>query len=107
MAEILIQRDENSRIISVVVRDLGAASDAITGVDRFLRAVVAAMNDYLHVHAEVQVGDEWHLEIDRADQHLSREIDAILETLLIGLNMLAEEYPADLALRESGLGVQV
>lgn len=107
MAEILIHRDENSRIVGLVVRDTEAASEAIAGVDRFLRAVVAAMNDYLHVHAEFRAGAEWHLEIDRADQHLSREIDAILETLLIGLNMLAEEFPADLALRETGLGVQV
>jgi uncharacterized protein YsxB (DUF464 family) len=107
MAEILIHRDENNRVIGLVVRDVGAAGEAMAGVDRFLRAVVAAMNDYLHVHAEVHVGDEWQLEIDRTDQHLSREIDAILETLLIGLNMLAEEFPADLALRETGLGVQV
>ena len=109
VGEILVRRDDNNRIVGVVVRDLPAerVGEVTQSVHRFLRAVVASMNDYLHVPSRMVLEEELRLDVDRTDPHLSREIDAILETLLIGLNMLAEEYPAELVVRESSIGVQV
>jgi uncharacterized protein YsxB (DUF464 family) len=47
------------------------------------------------------------LAIDRCDTHLDRELDAVLETLVIGLRMLEREYPADLVVEEPAVGVEV
>jgi uncharacterized protein YsxB (DUF464 family) len=109
VGEIVVQRDENNRIVGVSVHGLSPErdGDVANSVHRFLRAVVASMNDYLHVPAGILPAEALRLEVDRTDVHLSREIDAILETLVIGLNMLAEEYPSELVVRESSIGVQV
>jgi uncharacterized protein YsxB (DUF464 family) len=39
--------------------------------------------------------------------HLNREIDAIMETLVIGLKQLAIEYAQDLVVHEETMGIQV
>jgi len=107
LGEILIQRDDNNRIVGLTAGDMTEGSEATRTAERLVRAVAASMGDYLHVPAEVSLAGGLRLRVDRTDSNLSREIDAILETLIIGLHMLAEELPAELVVRESGIGVKV
>jgi hypothetical protein len=51
--------------------------------------------------------DATELLINRNDLHLDRELDAILETLVIGLKLLAEDHPGDLVVEEASVGVEV
>ena len=107
MGEISIQRDEENRIVGLTGRDLEEGSPATTSALWFLRATAAAMTDYLHVVPDFSIGEEISLIIDRSDPHLNREIDAIMETLVIGLRMLAVEYPSDVVVQEATVGLQV
>jgi len=45
--------------------------------------------------------------IDRSDSHLDREIDAVLETIILGLRMVEREFPTDLVVQEATIGVEV
>ena len=107
MGEIFIQRDEQNRIVGLTGRGLEEGGLAATSALSFLRAAPAAMTEYLHVDAEFSVGEEITLVVNRSDPHLNREIDAIMETLVIGLKMLATEYPSDVEVHEAPVGLQV
>lgn len=107
MGEIFIQRDEQSRIVGLTGRGLEEGSPATTGTLCLLRATVAAMTDYLHVDPDFTMGEEITLIIDRSDPHLNREIDAVMETLVIALKMLATEYPSEVVVYEATVGMQV
>jgi uncharacterized protein YsxB (DUF464 family) len=73
-----------------------------------LSAVTTALIEYLHVHVESIDGAEGtEISVERCDTHLDRELDAVLETLAIGLKMLEKESPADLVVEESTVGVEV
>ena len=74
---------------------------------RFLRASVSSMTDYLHLTPEYALGKRVQLSIDRGAPHLNREIDAIMETLVIGLKQLASEYSGDLVIHEATVGIHV
>ena len=107
MGEAIIHRDDRGRIVGLTLRDVGPSTIAGTSAGHFVRAVSASLSEYLHV--PVAIGEEVvaDLTIDRSDTHLDREIDAVLETLLIGLRMLEQEYPADLVVQEATVGVEV
>ena len=107
MGEIFIQRDEQNRIVGLAGRGMEESSLATTNTLWFLRAAVSAITDYLHLAPDFSVGEEISLVIDRSDPHLNREIDAIMETLVIGLKMLATEYPSDVVVQEATVGLQV
>ena len=107
MGEIFIQRDEQNRIVGLTGRGMEEGSPATTSTLWFLRATVSAIADYLHLAPDFSVGEEINLVIDRNDPHLNREIDAIMETLVIGLKMLATEYPSDVVVQEATVGLQV
>jgi len=105
--EILVQRDEQNRIVGLAVRGGEEGSITIMSTLQFLRAAVAAMTEYLHIDPDFTVGDEIELVIDRSDPHLNREIDAIMETLVIGLRTLATEYPGEAVVHEATVGLKV
>jgi len=105
--EVTIQRDDRGRIFGLVVRDIDARSVAGTSSIHFLRTVSASLSDYLHVPVEMSLGGEAFLAVDRSDIHLDRELDAILETLVMGFKVLEKEYPADLVVHEATVGVEV
>jgi len=107
LAEVLIQRDETSRIIGLVVRNLGMETIAGASVFYLLWAVVGSLTDYLHVPVGSSETDATYLTIDRSDAHLDREIDAILQTLVRGLKLVEKEYPDDLLVQEATIGVEV
>ncbi|MEA3238907.1 MAG: hypothetical protein U9Q94_03895 [Candidatus Bipolaricaulota bacterium] len=108
MGEIIVSRDEHNRILGLTGQ--GIDSDTPTGdaALRFLQASVSAMIDYLHLAPDYAlVGSEMHLSIDRSAPHLNREIDAIMETLVIGLTQLAVEDAQDLVVHEATAGIRV
>lgn len=107
VGEVVVQRDEKNRILGFVVRDINAETTGGASALYFLQAAANALTDYLHVPVEASVGDEAGVLIDRSDPHLDREIDAILETVVIGLRMLEREFPADLEVPEATAGVEV
>lgn len=107
MGEIFVQRDEKNRIFGLVGREMETGSPATIGALQFLRAADASMTEYLHLSPEFKVDKEISLIIDRSDPHLNREIDAIMETIVVGFKMLAEEYPDDLVVHEAPAMIRV
>jgi uncharacterized protein YsxB (DUF464 family) len=104
VGEIRIRRDERTRVTGFSVCGVEADTTACTSAQHLLRAVTMSLVDYLHMAVE---SDATELVINRNDLHLDRELDAILETLVIGLKLLAEEYPGDLVVEEATVGVEV
>jgi hypothetical protein len=72
-----------------------------------LRSVSEALSEYLHVPVESSFDEDMNLAIDRGDQHLDREIDAILATVGSGLRIVEREYPAELMVKDATVGVEV
>ncbi len=106
MGDAIIHRDDRGRIVGLTLRDIGAETIAGTSAGHFVQAVAASLSEYLHV--PVTGGElDGELTIDRSDTHLDREIDAVLETLVIGLRMLEREYPSDLVVQDAKVGIEV
>lgn len=107
MGEILVQRDEQNRIVGLTGREMEEGSLSTMSTLHFLRATTASMRDYLRLDPDFSIGEEIRLLVDRSDPHLNREIDAIMETLVIGLKMLEKDYPGDFVVHEATVGIQV
>ena len=107
MGEVVIQRDERGRIVGLTMQAEGMSPSAKASATNLLRAVTESLTDYLHVTVESSFEDEMYLEIDRSDQHVDREIDAILATMGSGLRLVEREYPDELMVRDATVGVEV
>ena len=107
MGEVFVQRDESGRVLGVTVHGLTLESAAGTGVFGYLRTVATSLIEYLHVPVIGGTAEEFGLAVDRTDLHLDRELDAILETLVIGLRILEKNHPAELVVHEATVGVEV
>ncbi len=107
MGDILIRRDERNRVTGLSVCEITDGTIAGASALHLLQAVTMTLVDYLHVGVESTIPDATELVIDRCDTHLDRELDAVLETLVVGLRLLAKEYPADLVVEEASVGVEV
>ena len=107
MGEAVIQRDERRRIVGLTIQSGGMSTPARASAVTLLRAVAESLTDYLHVTVESSFADEMYLEIDRGDQHLDREIDAVLATMGSGLRIVEREYPAELMVHDVTVGVEV
>ncbi len=107
MGEIIVHHDERNRIFGLTGRGLEEGGPAMTSAKHLLRAAVVSMTDYLHLAPNYSAEDEIHFSLERSDPHLDREIDAIMETLIIGLKLLAEEYPSDLIVHEAAQEIRV
>lgn len=104
MGEVFVHRDDKNHVVGLAFRDVDEQTVVGMSAARFLQAVAASLSDYLHV--DVVVSGET-LSVDRSDTHLNREIDAILETLVIGLRMLEREAPTDLVVHEAKVEIEV
>lgn len=107
MGEIIVSRDEHNRILELNGEGIDRGTPAGAQAVRFLQASVSSMTDYLHLAPAYSLGKHVQLSIDRSAPHLNREIDAIMETLVIGLKQLAMEYEEDLVVHEATVGIQV
>jgi len=107
VGEALVHRDERGRIVGLTLRDVDSSTAAGTSANHFVLAASASLSEYLHAPVTDSGGSDAGFAIDRSDTHLDREIDAVLETLVIGLRMLEREYPSDLVVQEATIGVEV
>lgn len=107
MGEIIVSRDEHNRILDLTGQGIDGDTPTGAAALRFLQASVSSMTDYLHLVPDYSLGNGVHLSIDRSAPHLNREIDAIMETLVIGLRELAAEYAQDLVVHEATVGIRV
>lgn len=107
LGEILVQRDESNRVVGVVVRGVRPVSTLGTALSVLVEAAATSLADYLHVAVESSLGSDITLAVDRGDPHLDRELDAILETLVVGFRVLEREYAKNVSVHEETLGVEV
>lgn len=107
MGEAVIQRDERGRVVGVVMQADGMSASARASATTLLRAVAESLSEYLHVAVASTFEDELSLEVDRRDQYLDREIDAVLATMRSGLRLVERDYPAELMVHEATVGVEV
>jgi len=107
VGEVLIHRDDRGRVVGVALRDAEPSTAAGASASSFLAAVTASLSEYLHVPVAGVEGIDAEITVDRSDTHLDREIDAVLETLVIGLKMLERDHPADLVVQDATIGVEV
>lgn len=106
MVEVLIERDEEGRV--QVVTLYGDDSPEGLAAAMLVEAPVLGMKHYLHLDPEVsREGAVLRYRVDRSDIFLDRELDAILETMVLGLRALAQDRPGKVAVREVGLDVLV
>ncbi|MCS7217045.1 MAG: hypothetical protein N2507_02045 [Candidatus Bipolaricaulota bacterium] len=106
MVEVLIERDEEGRV--QVVTLYGDDSPEGLAAAVLVEAPVLGMKHYLHLDPEVsREGTVLRYRVDRSDLFLDRELDAILETMVLGLKALSQDRPGKVAVREVGLDVLV
>ena len=107
MGEIIVQRDEEGRIVALIGEGMGEPNVATRSGMYFLRAAESALSEYLHLSPVLTTTDAVRMIVDRSDPLLNREIDAVMETVVRGLKLLAQDFPEDLVVHEATLGVKV
>lgn len=104
MVNVVVERDEEGRVQTVTLNGdesaEGLAAAALVG------APILGLREYLHLDPAVtKDGYATRFEVDRSDFFLDREIDAIVETMVLGLRALARE--GRIAVHEVGASVKV
>jgi hypothetical protein len=107
LGEILVQRDESNHVIGVVVRGVRQLTTLGTTISVLLEAAATSLTEYLHVSVESSFGTDMTLVVDRGDPHLDRELDAILETLVVGFRLVERDHAKSVSLHEETVGVEV
>ena len=105
MTEVEIYRDSDGKICEF--RSKAQASDdevakapVTVASSALIRAAALGLREYLKLNASIEQDHEGlHCKIER-DYFLNRETDAILETMFLGLQSLAEENPQELEIKE-------
>lgn len=70
------------------------------GASALLQTSVLGLESYLRLHPEVEYEKGWlRCKLER-DDYLNREIDALVETMILGLRALEESYPNHIELEE-------
>jgi len=102
MIEVSIYRDAEGRIQEITQSSSQMAESAETAqaVWLLLRTAAIGLQDYLKLNPQLTGdADGFRCRVER-DSLLNREIDAILETALLGLKELAESYADQLVVKE-------
>ncbi len=107
MGEIFIQRDETGRIAALIGEGLGDSGPAARGSLYFFRAAESSLAEYLRLSPTLETDSGLQLIVDRSDELLNREIDAVMETVVRGLKLLAHDFPDELVVHEAPLGIKV
>jgi hypothetical protein len=107
LGEILVQRDDTNRVMGIAVRGIRQVTTLGMTVSTLLEAVATSLEEYLHVSVESSFGTDMRLVVDRGDPHLDRELDAILETLVVGFRLLERDHAKSVTLHEETVGVEV
>lgn len=107
MGEAVVQRDERGRIAMITIQVDRMSDEAASSVMCMLRAVAESLREYLHVDPESSFEDHAFVSVDRSDQYLDREIDAVLATAVYGLRIVEREHPDELIVHDATVGVEV
>ncbi len=106
MVEVVIERDEEGRVQMVTLHGDESAEGLAAGA--LVEAPILGLRDYLHLDPDVaREGNQVRFRVDRSDFFLDREIDAVVETMVLGLRSLARACPGRIAVHEVGEGVKV
>lgn len=104
MVEVVVERDEDGRVLAVTLRGDGSPEARVASA--LVEAPVRGLREYLHLQPTVsREGSVIRFEVDRSDFFLDREVDAVMETMVLGLRSLARE--GGILLREVGEGIRV
>jgi uncharacterized protein YsxB (DUF464 family) len=106
MVEVLIERDEEGRIQTVTLH--GDASPEGLAAGALVEAPILGLRGYLHLDPEVsRDGNALRFRVDRSDFFLDREIDAVVETMALGLRSLQGACPGRVVVHEIEESVKV
>lgn len=106
MVEVVIERDEEGRVQTVTLH--GEESAEGLAAAALVQAPVLGLRDYLHLDPEVtKEGHDVRFRVDRSDFFLDREIDAVMEAMVLGLRWLSHHRQGRIAVRDVGAGVKV
>jgi len=101
--QVEIYRDSEGKICefqSKLPKEEASKAPVQVASSALMRAAVRGLKEYLRLNANVEQDNEGlHCKLER-DYFLNRETDAILETMFLGLQTLAEENPQELEIRE-------
>ena len=112
MIKVEIVRDESSKVCEFRSQGHdGAQGEGATivgaGASALLQTTVLGLENYLRLNPEVEYEKGWlRCKIER-DVYLNREIDALIETMILGLRALEESYPNHIELEEVFSDVKV
>lgn len=113
MIDVEILRDEEGRMQEFSCRGESPGEETDEnktveiGVSTLVRTAIIGLQQYLKLDPDVE--DEPHrlgLRLKR-DHLLNREIDAVLETMLLGLKAIEKRYPDQLQINEASERVRV
>jgi len=112
MTEIEILRDEQGKIYEFRSKghtgyDEEGKDIVCAGVSALLQTAVLGLEDYLKLEPKLEQEKGWLRCILERDYFLNREIDAILETLVLGLRQLEGKYPEHIKVEEVSSDVVV
>ncbi len=105
MTSVEILRDTDKKIFGFRSRGHAGYAEAgqdivCAGVSTLLQTAVLGLEEYLKLDPKVEQEQGWlHCQLER-DIFLNREIDAVLETMVLGLKALARQYPQHLQVAE-------
>ncbi len=106
MVEVMIERDEEGRVQTVTLHGDESAEGLAAG--SLVEAPVLGLKGYLHLDPEVShEGNTFRFRVDRSGFFLDREIDAVVETMVLGLRSLESARPGRIAVHEVGESVKV
>ncbi|QAA76573.1 MAG: hypothetical protein BIP78_0807 [Candidatus Bipolaricaulis sibiricus] len=106
MVEVVIDRDEEGRVQTVTLHSDESAEGL--AAEALVEAPILGLRDYLHLDPEVsKEGRAVRFRVDRSDFFLDREIDAVIETMVLGLRFLASARPGRVTVHEVGEGIKV
>jgi len=109
MIEVEVYRDNEGKICEFRRRKEGFSEEhpLQVSVSSLVQTAIIGLEDYLKLEPEVKEEEGWlQCKLER-EYFLNREIDAILETMVLGLRALERDYPEYLEVREVGSDVKV
>lgn len=112
MTRVVIVRNEKGKISEFNSEDHTGFSEegqdiVCAGVSSLLQTAVIGLEEYLKLDPTIKQEKGWlKCELER-DYLLDREVDAILETMLLGLRSIEREYPDHLKIEEVESNVKV
>jgi len=107
MITVEVHRDPGGKVSEFRAQFAVEPRELSASVSVLLRTAVLGLERYLRLEPEVEEGERsFRCRLER-ESFLSREIDAILETMVLGLRELEREYPEELEVQELTSDVRV